>query len=158
MDFEALYQEIILDHTRRPRNFGEMEDADVKIHADNPLCGDDLTVYVKFNEDGSCERLGFTGSACSICLASASMMTVKLKNKSEQESQAIAGEFVKLLTAEEGLETEPDSKIELGELKALMGVRKFPMRTKCATLAWHAFEQALESKATGAKEGDLHVE
>ena len=142
MDFEELYQQVILDHSRRPRNFGELPDADVNIEADNPMCGDEIALHLKFGQDDKIEGVTFTGSGCSICMASASMMTQKLKKKSREESSALMHTFHDMLTAEQ--ETEPPAV--LGDLALLKGVRKFPLRVKCATLAWHALEQALQTK------------
>ena len=143
MDFEELYQQVILDHSRRPRNFGELPGADVDIDADNPSCGDEITLHLKFGADDKIEGVSFTGSGCSICMASASMMTQKLKKKSRAESSALMHTFHDMLTAEQ--ETEPPAS--LGDLGLLKGVRKFPLRVKCATLAWHALEQALQTKS-----------
>jgi nitrogen fixation NifU-like protein len=139
VDFEELYQDVILDHSRRPRNFGELPDADQHVHGNNPSCGDDVTIHVKFTPDGGIAGLSFTGNGCSICMASASLMTLKLKNKSRAEAEEMLRAFTSMLTAE--TETEPPK--QLGDLRLLKGVRKFPMRVKCATLAWHALEQAL---------------
>ena len=140
MEFEELYQEVILDHSRRPRNFGELPDADVHIHANNPMCGDDVTVHVKFDADNALEAVSFTGNGCSICMASASMMTQKLKKKSRAESAGLMRAFHEMLTAEQ----EPEADKRLGDLQLLKGVRKFPLRVKCATLAWHALQEALD--------------
>lgn len=146
MELEELYQDVILDHSRHPRNFRDMPDADVHVHGDNPMCGDEVTVHVKFDADGAIEGISFTGNGCSICMASASLMTLKLKKKSRAESAELLHKFHEMLTAEQ--ETESDRR--LGDLNLLKGVRKFPLRVKCATLAWHAFEQALQK--AGAKE------
>lgn len=140
VEFEELYQDVILDHSRRPRNFREMPEADVHVHGDNPMCGDEVTVHVKFDAGGTIEGISFTGNGCSICMASASLMTLKLKKKSRAESAELMREFQEMLTAEQ--ETEPDRR--LGDLTLLKGVRKFPLRVKCATLPWHAFQEALE--------------
>jgi nitrogen fixation NifU-like protein len=142
VDFEELYQQVILDHSRRPRNFGELPGADIDIQADNPMCGDEIALHLKFGAGDKIEAATFTGSGCSICMASASMMTQKLKKKSRTESSALMHTFHDMLTSEK--ETEPPA--ELGDLGLLKGVRKFPLRVKCATLAWHALEQALQSK------------
>lgn len=142
MDFEELYQEVILDHSRRPRNFGELPGADVNIEADNPMCGDEIALHLKFDADDKIEGITFTGSGCSICMASASMMTQKLKKKTKAESSELMHGFHDMLTSEQ--ETEPPAA--LGDLRLLKGVRKFPLRVKCATLAWHALEEALQKK------------
>ena len=153
MDFEELYQEVILDHSRRPRNFGELPMADVNIEADNPMCGDEIALHLKFAPDDTIEAVSFTGSGCSICMASASMMTQKLKKKSRADSAAMMHSFVDMLTSEQ--ETEPPAA--LGDLGLLKGVRKFPLRAKCATLAWHALEQALETPRGGHAEKQIEV-
>jgi nitrogen fixation NifU-like protein len=141
-ELEELYQEVILDHSRRPRNFGELPDADVRVHGDNPACGDEIHLAVKFREDGGLEEIKFTGHGCAISQASASMMTMKLKGKSRAEALEMARVFHDLVT---GGPTEP--AYLLGDLRLMRGVRKFPQRVKCATLAWHALEQALRQSA-----------
>ena len=152
MDFEELYQEVILDHARRPRNYSEMPDADAHVHANNPMCGDDVTVHVKFDATGALEAVSFTGNGCSICMASASMMTQKLKKKGRDESKDLMHTFHEMLTAEK----EPEADKRLGDLQLLRGVRKFPLRVKCATLAWHALQEALDKPQ--AKGAELSIE
>ena len=154
VDLEALYQDVILDHSRKPRNFGELADADVQVHADNPMCGDDITVFMKLDDDGTVERVKFTGNGCSICMASASLMTNKLKKKSPDDCTELSGVFKNMLTAEE----EPELDKRLGDLQLLKGVRMFPQRTKCATLAWHAFDQALAAALKGEKGTDISLD
>jgi len=148
MDFEELYREVILDHARRPRNFGEMDDADCHIHGDNPTCGDEVTLHLKFGEGHHIDKATFTGAACSICMASASLMTQKIKSGSRENALHLWDRFHNMLLteADAGLNLED----ELGDLQALQGVRKFPMRVKCATLPWQALKQAL-SEAEGEK-------
>jgi nitrogen fixation NifU-like protein len=141
VDFEELYREVILNHARRPRNYGELADATCHIHGDNPLCGDEVTLHVKFGDQGEISDAMFTGSGCSICMASASIMTQKIKHHTRAEAAELWKKFHDLLQ----LDAEPTDLDEtLGELQALQGVRKFPMRIKCATLPWHALEQALK--------------
>jgi len=142
VEFEELYQDVILDHSRRPRNFGELPDASVHVHGDNPMCGDEISVHLKFGADDSVEGITFTGNGCSICMASASLMTMKVKKKSRAEAEAMMHTFQEMLTAEE----EKPPAMKLGDLELLKGVRKFPLRVKCATLAWHALEEALQKK------------
>src|SRR4026209_661070 len=137
-EIEELYQEVILDHSRRPRNFGELPDAAVLVHGDNPACGDEIHLAVKFDAGGGVEDVKFTGSGCAISQASASLMTMKLKGKPRAEAEEFLRAFHQLVTSE----TEPTMK-GLGDLILLKGVRKFPQRVKCAMLAWRAFEQAL---------------
>src|SRR5438094_5748132 len=119
MDFEELYQDIVLDHSRRPRNLGELSGAQFHAHGDNPNCGDEVTVHVKLGADDSIEGLGFTGNGCSICMASASLMTLKMKRKSRDESAELIRAFHDMLTAEQA--PEPDAR--LGDLRVLQSVR-----------------------------------
>jgi nitrogen fixation protein NifU and related proteins len=138
-ELEELYQEVILDHSRRPRNFGELPDAAVRVHGDNPACGDEIHIGVKFGPDGSLQDIKFTGHGCAISQASASMMTTKLKGKSRDETMSILRAFHDLVTSETN-----DVPKTLGDLRAMKGVRKFPQRVKCAMLSWRAIEQALQ--------------
>jgi nitrogen fixation NifU-like protein len=137
-ELEELYQEVILDHSRRPRNFGTLPNADVLVHGDNPACGDEIHLGVHFSPDGKLEEIKFSGQGCAISQASASMMTLKLKGKTRSEAADLSRAFHDLVTAD----TATTSK-QLGDLQLLQGVRKFPQRVKCAMLAWRAVEQAL---------------
>lgn len=154
-DFEELYQSVILDHSRRPRNFGELPDATVSASGDNPSCGDEITVQLKLGENGHLDDVKFKGDGCSICMASASMMTTKIKNKDRANAETLRQEFQSMLADHTGTDTAPPSKA-LGDLRLLEGVRKFPQRIKCATLAWHALRQALNED--GAKKVLVDVE
>ena len=138
-NLEELYQDVILDHSRRPRNFGELPDAAVRVHGDNPACGDEIHLAIKFNGNGALEDIRFTGHGCAISQASASLMTMKLKGKSREETMSMLRAFHDLVT----IETESTPK-NLGDLRVMCGVRKFPQRVKCAMLAWRALEQALQ--------------
>ena len=139
MDLTDLYQEIIIDHNRSPRNFHGMEDATVRAEGFNPLCGDRLTVYLKV-EDGHITDASFEGSGCAISVASASLMTDMLKGRTPEEAEALFSAFHTLVTTDgEGSDTEA-----LGKLAALAGVRAYPARVKCATLCWHTLHNALE--------------
>ena len=142
MEIEELYQEVILDHSRRPRNFGELPDAAVLVHGDNPACGDEIHLAVKFDPDGGLEDIKFTGRGCAISQASASLMTMKLKKKSRAEVVDMLRAFHDLVTEETN-----DASKALGDLRVMQGVRKFPQRVKCAMLPWRAVEQALEQRA-----------
>ncbi len=142
MDFDELYRDVVLDHSRRPRNYGELPEADAHVHGDNPSCGDEITLHVKFGVNNDIADVAFTGSGCSLCMASASMMTQKIKRRPTADAEALWHSLHELLTAE--IEPEPDDK--LGELQVLQGVRKFPMRVKCATLPWQALRQAFADK------------
>jgi len=149
-EIEELYQEVILDHSRRPRNFGELPDAAVLVHGDNPACGDEIHLAVKFDPDGGLQDIKFSGHGCAISQASASLMTMKLKGKSRPE-------VVEMLRAFHDLVTEEKSEAPktLGDLRVMKGVRKFPQRVKCGMLAWRAVEQALEQ---GAGEATVSTE
>ncbi len=136
-ELEELYQEVILDHSRRPRNFGELADAAVRVHGDNPACGDEIHLGVKFGADGSLQDIKFTGHGCAISQASASLMTMKLKGKSRADVVEMLDAFHNLVTEE-----TTEAPKTLGDLRLMQGVRKFPQRVKCAMLAWRAVEQA----------------
>jgi nitrogen fixation NifU-like protein len=138
-ELEELYQEVILDHSRRPRNFGELPDAAVRVHGDNPACGDEIHLGVKFDASGGLEQIKFTGHGCAISQASASLMTMKLKGKSRAETEQMLRAFHDLVTADRS-----DGSKMLGDLQVMRGVRKFPQRVKCAMLPWRALEQALQ--------------
>ena len=143
LDLKDLYQEIIVDHNRSPRNFGKLEDADRSMEGFNPLCGDRLTLYLKI-KDGRIEDISFDGSGCAISVASASLMTEAMKGKSTSEAETIFNEFHQLVTSDaNGMDLEA-----LGKLAALAGVRDYPTRVKCATLCWHTLHSALEGEDT----------
>jgi nitrogen fixation protein NifU and related proteins len=141
-NLDALYQEIILEHNRRPRNFRAMEHADRKIEGRNPLCGDALTLWVKLEGDRVAD-VSFQGSGCAISKASASLMTDAVKGKSRGEAAALFERFHALVTGKLDPEADPAAKQSLGSLRALGGVARFPIRVKCASLAWHALRSAL---------------
>jgi nitrogen fixation protein NifU and related proteins len=141
-ELEELYQEVILDHSRRPRNFGTLSNADVLVHGDNPACGDEIHLGVHFSCDGKLEEIKFSGQGCAISQASASMMTLKLKGKTRAEAAELSRSFHDLVTTDNAT-----TSTQLGDLQLLQGVRKFPQRVKCAMLAWRAVEQALTSTA-----------
>ncbi|HEU4878872.1 MAG TPA: SUF system NifU family Fe-S cluster assembly protein [Gemmatimonadaceae bacterium] len=137
----ALYQEMILDHYRRPRNKGEIENPDETIVMKNPLCGDEITVQVRY-EDDTVADVGFIGRGCSISQASASMMTQLIKGKKRDEIEGLRSRFREMVM---GDETAQEDK-SLGSLRALGGVAKFPARVKCALLAWNALEEGMKRK------------
>jgi nitrogen fixation NifU-like protein len=135
-DLDDLYQEVILDHNRRPRNFHAIADASHRAEGYNPLCGDRLTLYLKIDGD-RIDDAAFEGSGCAISKASASLMTDALKGRTVSEARTLFDCFHRMVTT-------PDVAIEdLGKLVALAGVRDFPVRVKCASLAWHTFKAAL---------------
>jgi nitrogen fixation NifU-like protein len=138
-ELEDLYQEVILDHNRRPRNFRTL-DGGRKAEGYNPLCGDRLTVFLRV-EDGVISDVSFQGSGCAISKASASLMTETVKGKTIADATALFGRFQRMITS------PPDSEIDhLGKLTALAGVRQFPVRVKCASLPWHTLRAALDAR------------
>jgi nitrogen fixation NifU-like protein len=138
-DLRDLYQEVIVDHGRRPRNFGPLPDASHQAEGFNPLCGDRLTLRLNV-VDGVIANARFEGAGCAISTASASLMTEALKGCSETEAEALFTDFHALLTG------EPNANAALGKLEVLTGVREFPSRIKCATLAWHTLHAALHAE------------
>ena len=143
-NLDALYQEVILDHNRRPRNHGAMEGADREVSQRNPLCGDEMTLWLKLEGDAIADAR-FTGHGCAVSRASASLMTAAVKGKTRGEAEGLFERMHRLLTG-----TLPaDDRDGLGSLAALGGVAKFPMRVKCASMAWHALHEALAEGASG---------
>ena len=138
-DLRELYQQVILDHNKNPRNFHEMADATTHVEGYNPLCGDHYTVFLKVDGD-TIDEVSFTGNGCAISKASASVMSSTVKGKSKDEAGALFDTFHKLVTGEVG----GLSAADLGRLAAFSGVSEFPARVKCATLAWHTLRTALE--------------
>jgi nitrogen fixation NifU-like protein len=138
-DLRELYQQVILDHNKNPRNFHDMPDATNRVDGYNPLCGDHYTIFLKTNGD-TIEQVSFTGSGCAISKASASVMSSTVKGKSKEEADRLFETFHALVTGDQsGL-----SAADLGRLAAFSGVSEFPARVKCATLAWHTLRSALE--------------
>ena len=157
-EFEELYQQVILDHSKRPRNYGKLNQPTVAVDGDNPSCGDEIHLELELEADGHIKDLKFTGQGCAISQASASLMTLKLKGKSRSESDALLHAFTDVVTA--GV-NEPSPT--LGDLQLFAGVRKFPQRVKCAMLAWRALAQAHQSNpsnenqlSAGASNPDSH--
>lgn len=141
-ELQELYREVILDHNRHPRNFGEIEHADRVIDGTNPLCGDKMTLYVKLDGD-RVEDIRFKGTGCAISVASSSLMTERVKGRSVEETQALFDQVHEMLTSSS--DAEPPEALE--KLAALAGVRDYPSRVKCASLAWHALSAALVGEA-----------
>lgn len=139
-----LYQEVIFEHNRSPRNFRYIPDATHQAVGHNPLCGDQYTVYLKVNDEDQIEDVSFIGQGCAISKASASLMTEAILGKSVQEADALFSAMYELFT-----ERHPDQ--DLGKLEVLAGVREFPVRVKCATLAWHSLHNALHGTDEVAK-------
>lgn len=138
-DLRELYQSVILDHNRKPRNFGVLEAATCRADGHNPLCGDHLTVMLEITDD-VVEGVAFEGDGCAISTASASLMTEAIKGRSLAEIEAIFGRFHDLVTSDP---TTDPPRTDLGKLEVFAGVREFPMRVKCATLSWHTMRSAL---------------
>jgi nitrogen fixation NifU-like protein len=138
MELNDLYRDVILDHNRRPRNFGDLESADASVEGYNPMCGDHLTLRLKLN-DGTISDIRFEGQGCAISTASASMMTEAVKGKSRDEALQLFDRMHHLLTDD----AAPSD--ELGKLAALSGVREYPARVKCASLCWHTLASALKA-------------
>ena len=141
MDLQDLYQELIIDHGTKPRNCVVLSNANGTAQGFNPLCGDRVKVFLRI-EEHQIQEASFTGSGCAICMASASLMTETLPGQSTEKVLALCHRFRSLLT-----EPVPSSDAPIGKLKALLGVRDFPSRVKCATLAWHTLEAAIAQKA-----------
>jgi nitrogen fixation NifU-like protein len=135
----ALYQDLILDHNRNPRNYGPMADANRRADGNNPLCGDRLTIWLKMDGD-TIRDLAFQGSGCAISRASASLMTSAVKGKTRTEAEALFQRFHRLVTGT----LAPSEAESLGKLAAFAGVSEFPVRVKCASLSWHALRAALD--------------
>jgi nitrogen fixation NifU-like protein len=145
-ELRDLYQEVILDHNRQPRNFRAPEDANRQARGDNPLCGDKVTVYLTL-EDGIVKDAAFQGRGCAISMASASLMTEMVKGKTEAEAKALFKRFHELVTTDCGHDHDETDEVDLDKLAVLAGVREYPMRVKCATLSWHTLNAALAPQA-----------
>lgn len=143
-----LYQEVILEHNKNPRNFREIPEADKMADGNNPLCGDALRVYIEMEGD-TVKDVSFKGSGCAISKASASMMTQAIKGKSREESERLFEEFHRMVLGELNEEIEEN---HLGKLKIFAGVREFPARVKCASLSWHTLHAALTGEDTVSTE------
>ena len=143
-DLRELYQEVIIDHNRNPRNFHKMQDANKYAEGYNPLCGDQLNLFLKIEQD-VIQEVSFEGEGCAISTASASLMTEALKGKTIQQAEALFGTVHGLLTKD-----EPADSDKLGKLVVLAGVKEFPARVKCATLAWHTLHNALTNQVIAA--------
>ena len=146
-DLRELYQEVIFDHNRNPRNFGKLEDANYHADGNNPLCGDKLSLYLKIEGD-TITDIRFEGMGCAISTASASLMTERLKGMKVADAETLFHKFHAVVT-EDGKGADGP---ELGKLSVLTGVRDYPARVKCATLAWHTLEAALHNKETASTE------
>lgn len=147
MSLDSLYQDVILDHYKKPRNVGKIENYDVGMELANPTCGDVIGIHLKLDDEGKVADAKFHGHGCSISQSSASMLTVKVKGKKAEEARQLIADFYDMMKGVEG------DYNKLGELQALQGVAKYPVRIKCATLAWKALEQGLNKKE-GVTDGE----
>ncbi len=145
MDLKDLYQEIILDHGKNPRNLGKFDNYNKDAKGNNPLCGDNVHVYLRLNENKKVEDIAFEGHGCAISMASASIMTDMVRGKEEKEVKEIITDFLGMIKEKDSLETNILKDDEKTKLMSLSGVKQYPMRVKCATLSWHTLTSALDN-------------
>ena len=156
-DLRELYQEVILDHGRNPRNCRHPDATTHVAHGHNPLCGDQLDVYLTVGEDDRITEAAFEGRGCAISVASASLMTEVLRGKTEAQAKALFDNFHDMCAGDEDGAAEaadPEMEDDVDRLQVLSGVRQFPMRVKCATLAWHTMKAAMEGRSAVSTEDD----
>ena len=146
MNLKELYQEIILDHGKNPRNLRKTENFNKDAKGNNPLCGDNVHVYLKLNENKKVEDISFEGSGCAISMASASIMTDLVRGKEEIEVKEIVEDFLGMIKENPELKTQKLKEDEKTKLMCLSGVKQYPMRVKCATLSWHTLVSAIDNK------------
>ena len=145
MDLKDLYQEIILDHGKNPRNLGKFDNYNKDAKGNNPLCGDNVHVYLRLSENKKVEDIAFEGHGCAISMASASIMTDMVRGKEEKEVKEIVTDFLGMIKEKDCLETNILKDDEKTKLMSLSGVKQYPMRVKCATLSWHTLTSALDN-------------
>jgi nitrogen fixation NifU-like protein len=153
MNLKELYQEIILDHGKNPRNLRKSENFNKDAKGHNPLCGDNVHIFLKLDENKKIEDISFEGSGCAISMASASIMTELLSGKNENQTKEIVSDFLEMIKKKDILESKNLNENEKTKLMCLSGVKKYPMRVKCATLAWHTLTSAVNNDQV-----DLNVE
>jgi nitrogen fixation NifU-like protein len=146
MDLKQLYQDIILEHGKSPRNFGKCEKFTHQAKGHNPLCGDQVHVYLKLNEEKRVENLTFQGSGCAISMASTSIMTELVKGKTLEVAKKIVIDFLNMIKNTQEIKTKDLDEDQKTKIMSLSGVKQYPMRVKCATLAWHTLTSAIEGK------------
>jgi len=151
-DLRDLYQEVILDHGRKPRNFRRLEDADLSARGDNPMCGDRMELWLKMAPDGRIADAAFQGRGCAISMASASLMTETVKGKSAEQAKTLGEKFREVAMTGTCPDCGADLSEEMERLQPLSGVHEFPSRVKCATLAWHTLKAALEGSKEASSE------
>ena len=144
MDLKELYQEIILDHGKNPRNLGKFDNYNKDAKGNNPLCGDNVHVYLRLNENKKVEDIAFEGHGCAISMASASIMTDMIRGKEEKEIKEIVNDFLGMIKEKDTLDNKILKEDEKTKLMSLSGVKQYPMRVKCATLSWHTLTSALD--------------
>tara|TARA_B100000989_G_scaffold32221_1_gene20543 strand:+ start:377 stop:841 length:465 start_codon:yes stop_codon:yes gene_type:complete len=145
MDLKDLYQEIILDHGKNPRNLGKFDNYNKDAKGNNPLCGDHVHVYLRLNENKKVDDIAFEGHGCAISMASASIMTDLLRGKEEKEVKEILNDFLEMIKEKDSLKNNILNDDDKTKLMSLSGVKKYPMRVKCATLSWHTLTSALDN-------------
>ncbi len=145
MDLKELYQEIILDHGKNPRNLRKTENFNKDAKGHNPLCGDKVHIFLKIDENKNISDISFEGSGCAISMASASIMTDLMKEKKEKEVKELVDDFLQMIKASPEMKTKIISENEKTKLMSLSGVKQYPMRVKCATLAWHTLTSAMSN-------------
>ncbi len=153
MNLKELYQEIILDHGKNPRNLRKSENFNKDAKGHNPLCGDNVHIFLKLDENKKIEDISFEGSGCAISMASASIMTELLNGKNENQTKDIVADFLEMIKKKDSLESKNLNKNEKTKLMCLSGVKQYPMRVKCATLAWHTLTSAVNNS-----QDDLNIE
>ena len=147
MNLKELYQELILEHGKNPRNLGKTENFNKDAKGNNPLCGDNVHVYLKLNDQRKVEDISFEGSGCAISMASASIMTDLIKGKSDNEAKEIIEDFLGMIKENPELKTNLLKEDDKTKLMCLSGVKQYPMRVKCATLSWHTLVSAMENNS-----------
>ena len=145
MNLKELYQEIILDHGKNPRNLGKFDNYNKDAKGHNPLCGDDVHIYLRLNENKKVDDIAFEGKGCAISMASASIMTEMVRGKEETEVKEIVTDFLEMIKEKDELNNNLLNEDEKTKLMSLSGVKQYPMRVKCATLSWHTLSSALEN-------------
>ena len=157
MNLKELYQEIILDHGKNPRNLGKTENFNKDAKGHNPLCGDKVHIFLKLNENKKLEDISFEGEGCAISMASASIMTDLLKGKEEKEVKEIVTDFLEMIKEKDEIKTSLLKDDEKTKLMCLSGVKQYPMRVKCATLSWHTLTSAIDKSQNEVNSESLEV-
>ena len=157
MNLKELYQEIILDHGKNPRNLGKTENFNKDAKGHNPLCGDKVHIFLKLNENKKLEDISFEGQGCAISMASASIMTDLLKGKEVKEVKEIVNDFLEMIKEKDEIKTNLLKEDEKTKLMCLSGVKQYPMRVKCATLSWHTLTSAIDKSQNEVNSESLEV-